>query len=194
MLRQATKRNRPPERLYGVMTIERVGASARRDERAEFCRAEHPRLVGAMCLYTGDVALAEELAQEALARACRQWSEVTAMASPGAWVHRVAINLANSHFRRTLLERRARQHLAGSAVEGRASDLTTAIAVRTAVAALPRRQRTAIVLRYFVDLPVADVAHAMGCREGTVRALTSQAIAALRDTHLLDIGDVPDER
>lgn len=176
------------------MTIEDVGTGSRRDERADFCRAEHPRLVGAMSLYTGDVALAEELAQEALARACRQWSQVSAMAAPGAWVHRIAINLANSHFRRALLERRARQHLAAAERRATEPDATSALAVRTAVAALPRRQRTAVVLRYFLDLPVKDVADVMGCRDGTVRALTSQAITTLRNSHLLDVGDVSDER
>lgn len=175
------------------MTSEDVGTEVRRDERADFCRAEHPRLVGSMSLYTGDAALAEELAQEALARACRQWSQVSVMAAPGAWVHRVAINLANSHFRRLLLERRARQRIVDSQRTAD-PDVASAVAVRTAVAALPRRQRTAIVLRYFLDLPVKDVAAAMGCREGTVRALTSQAITALRRTHLLDLGEDPDER
>jgi RNA polymerase sigma factor (sigma-70 family) len=48
------------------------------------------------------------------------------------------------------------------------------------VARLPRRQRAALVLRYFADLPVADVADLMGCSQGTVKALTHQAIAALR--------------
>lgn len=182
-----------PVRLYGVMTTEDVGTETRRDERADFCRAEHPRLVGAMSLYTGDVALAEEIAQEALARACGRWPHVREMAAPGAWVHRVAINLANSHFRRAVLERRVRGELAAPGRRAPDLDDTSAIAVRVAVAALPRRQRTAVVLRYFLDLPVRDVADVMGCREGTVRALTSQAITALRQTPLLDLGDVPDE-
>lgn len=57
-------------------------------------------LVGALGLYTGDAALAEELAQEALARALLHWDRVGKARSPGAYVHRVAMNLANSHFRR----------------------------------------------------------------------------------------------
>lgn len=66
---------------------------------AAFCRLEHPRLVGTLGLYTGDADLAEELAQDALLRACRDWDRVRTFAAPGAWVHRVAINLANSAFR-----------------------------------------------------------------------------------------------
>ena len=48
------------------------------------------------------------------------------------------------------------------------------------LAQLPRRQRTAVVLRYYLGLPDADIAHHLGCREGTVRSLISRALAALR--------------
>jgi DNA-directed RNA polymerase specialized sigma24 family protein len=66
----------------------------------EFCEAEWPRLVGSLSLYTGDADLAEELAQEAVARVCRHWRRVRTMDAPAAWLHRVARNLAHSHFRR----------------------------------------------------------------------------------------------
>lgn len=59
-------------------------------EQALFCRREHPRLVGAVTLYLGDRDVAEDIAQEALARACAAWGRVRRMRAPGAWVHRVA--------------------------------------------------------------------------------------------------------
>lgn len=59
-------------------------------------------------------------------------------------------------------------------------DLAQASAIRQAVAALPRRQRTALVLRYYADLPVGEVAALMGCGPGTVKSLTNRAISALR--------------
>ncbi|HEV2889040.1 MAG TPA: sigma-70 family RNA polymerase sigma factor [Frankiaceae bacterium] len=151
------------------------------DPRIAFCRREHPRLVGALSLYTGDADLAEELAQEALARACRSWRRVESYDAPGAWVHRVGINLANSHFRRKACERRARERVGAAPATYTEPDAADAVAVRAAVASLPRRQRTALVLRYYADLPVAEVAAQMQCREGTVRALTAQAIAGLRE-------------
>src|SRR5688500_17429750 len=52
---------------------------------AEFCRREHQRLVGALGLYCGDFDLAEELAQEALARVWRDWATVQRKDSPAAW-------------------------------------------------------------------------------------------------------------
>ena len=59
-------------------------------------------------------------------------------------------------------------------------DPADAVAIRRAVAALPRRQWTALVLRYYADLPVSEVAALMGCAPGTVKSLTSKALTALR--------------
>ena len=58
--------------------------------------------------------------------------------------------------------------------------VAAAVAVRGAVAALPQRQREAVVARYFADLSIAETAKAMRCAPGTVQALTPQAIANLR--------------
>ena len=147
-----------------------------------FCREQQGRLVGILTLYCGDKDVAEELAQEALVRACNNWRSLRRMPLPEAWVHRVAINLANSHFRRKLAERRARARAASRALlVHRDPDPDTSVAVRRAVAGLPKRQRMALLLRYFADLPVAEVAHAMGCPEGTVKTLTHRAIASLRE-------------
>lgn len=63
-------------------------------------------------------------------------------------------------------------------------DTTTAIAVRQAVADLPPRQRQAILCRFYGQLSVAETAASMRCAEGTVKALTHQAIANLRGAGL----------
>lgn len=139
----------------------------------------HGRLVGALHLYTGDRDLAYELAQEALARACRDWTRVAGMDAPGAWVYRVALNLAHSHFRRRRAERRARGRLESERPPA-APDLAAGMAVREAISGLTSRQREAVVLRYYGALSVAETATAMGCRPGTVRALTSQGLEGLR--------------
>lgn len=149
---------------------------------AEFCGRVRPWLVGALSLYSGRADVAEELTQETLSRVWLRWDEVSQMASPEGWAYRVGINLANSHFRRRAAERRARRRLARqqSWVTADTRDRSEAIAVRRLVATLPARQRTALVLRYYADLSVADTAALMECAEGTVKALTSQAIASLR--------------
>lgn len=160
------------------------GLRARIDHDAEltaFIRVEHPRLVGMLALYCGDRDVAADLAQEALARACRDWDKVSALECPGAWTRRVAINLANSAARRRKVHLRAQELLSSEGrLPGGDGDDADAIAVRAALATLPPRARMAVVLRYFADLSVADTARAMGCAEGTVKALTFEGINLLR--------------
>jgi RNA polymerase sigma factor (sigma-70 family) len=141
-------------------------------------------------LYTGDVDLAEELAQEALARLCRHWDRLPTTEDAERWVTRVALNLAKSTFRSRAARRRILERY-GHALAGRPDpgDSASALAVRAAVSKLPERQRRVLVLRYFADLPVAEVADVMGCPEGTVKSLTSQAIALLRRAGL-EVSDV----
>lgn len=152
------------------------------EELDAFCRREYPRLVGTLSLYCGDRHLAEELAQEALARACGRWAEVSKMRAPGAWVHRVAINAANSYWRRLRAGRRARTRLESAAARHHHDpDTASDVALRRAVAGLPDRQRTALVLRYFAGMPVAEVASIMEVSDQAVRNLTHRAVAHLRD-------------
>ncbi len=80
-------------------------------ELTVFCGIEYRRLVGMLSLYCGDRHVAEELAQETLVRVVRDWAKVRRLHAPTAWAHRAAINLANSHLRRRLAERRASQRL-----------------------------------------------------------------------------------
>jgi RNA polymerase sigma factor (sigma-70 family) len=152
-----------------------------------FCVREWPRLVGALSLYTGDAELAQELAQETIARVCGRWDHIRELEAPGAWAHRVAINLARSHFRRAqrgrALERRA---ASGTTVHDEV-DLATALSIRAELARLPRRQRAALVLRYYSDLPVRTVAEILRCPENTVKTLTARAIAQLRNRGLIDL-------
>ena len=146
-----------------------------------FCTEEFPRLTGALGLYVGDRAVAEELAQEALLRACRRWERVSRLESPGGWTWRVARNLANSHLRRRLAERRARARLS-SEPQWDVGPVDTAgqVAVREAVAALPERQRTVLVMRYFLDRSAQQTGQELGMSEDAVRSLTKRAITALR--------------
>jgi RNA polymerase sigma factor (sigma-70 family) len=59
-------------------------------------------------------------------------------------------------------------------------DLDAALDLRTALAGLPTKQRAAVVLRYYCDLPVEEVARTLGCSEGTVKSQTSRGIDTLR--------------
>jgi RNA polymerase sigma-70 factor (sigma-E family) len=151
------------------------------DAQEQFCASAWPRLVAAMSHYCGDVHLAEEFVQEALVRACRRWSAVSRLDSPTAWTYRVAVNVANSAWRRRRTERLA---LAQHGVE---EDVQKPVAVdeqlrvRSALAALTAPQRDAVVMRYVLDLSVEETAGLLGSSPGAVRALTHRAVARLRD-------------
>jgi RNA polymerase sigma factor (sigma-70 family) len=153
------------------------------EEWASLCLRLGPRLVGSLTLFCGDRLLAEEFAQEALARAIERWSQVGVMASPEAWVYRTAFNLARSSFRRSAVERRVRSRL-GTAVP--LPDAAESIAVRDAVRALPPRQRAVVVARFFLGLDVTETARVLGCRAGTVKAHTFKALGNLRAAGLID--------
>lgn len=156
-------------------------SQAGRRDAAAFCAATYPQLVGALSLYVGDRFLAEELAQEALLRACRQWSKVSALDAPGGWTWRVATNLANSHFRRRRVARRAQRRLEASTdVSYVDPDGGDAVEIRRAVAALPERQRNAFVLRHVQELTVEETATRMDTSVDAVRSLTKRATATLR--------------
>lgn len=159
--------------------------STQRDEASLFCAAYYDRLVGGLALYLGDRAVAEELAQEALLRSFARWQHVQTLASPEAWTWRVAMNLANSAFRRRRAERRARQRL-GPTADARDEDHAAPIAVRQAVTELPKRQRMVVVLRFYLDLPVAETAARMDATEDAVRSLTKRAVAALGEALEID--------
>src|SRR5437763_4743234 len=94
---------------------------------------------------TGSTEEAEDLAQEALARAFGRWASVTTFAEPAAWVTRVTTNLAFDILRRRRLGRRAPVPSAMPGPNAEHLDLYRALA------ALPRRQRQVVVLRYLAD-------------------------------------------
>jgi RNA polymerase sigma factor (sigma-70 family) len=144
-----------------------------------FCRELWPSLATSLGLLCHDQWVGEELAQETLARVWARWDHVAGLEAPEAWAYRVGVNLSRSRYRRSQAERRALRRL-GRSVGRSLPSATDGIAVRDAVVRLPDRQRAALVLRYFADLPIASVAEVLGCAEGTVKSLTSQAIHRLR--------------
>lgn len=148
---------------------------------AQFVDEQHAPLVRTLTLYTGDSHLAADLAADALVRAAQHWSKVSAMASPGGWVHRVAINGANSWFRRRAASRRAlARH--GSDAAHHDPDGADVVGVRQAVAQLPRRRRACVVLHHLAGLDTDEVAAALEIAPATVRSHLRHAYSDLRDS------------
>jgi len=175
--------------MRGIEAGTRGAVVSGRPELEAFCRDAHPKIVGLLTLFSGDADLGSELAQETMIRVIQNWRKVHAMASPMAWTRRVALNLANSWFRRRLAQRRAERRLGSLHEVDAPADAADAVGVRRAIAQLPPRQRAAIVLRFFADLPTDEIASIMRCRPGTIWALTNQGLVSLRRLGLTDVED-----
>lgn len=123
---------------------------------------------------TGDRDLAEDLAQEALARAFQRWRKIEGYDE--AWTVRVTTNLVIGRWRR-------RDDVANRIENGAAADLGVAerLDLIRALRELPRRQREVVALRYLGDLSERQVATQLGCSPGTVKQHAHRGLKALRD-------------
>jgi RNA polymerase sigma-70 factor, ECF subfamily len=126
---------------------------------------------------TGDLAEAQDIAQEAFARAWQRWSSVSTCDSPTAWVRRVATNLAVSRWRRIGAAAVGLRKLAVSAHVPEVSADYVALVV--GLRALPERQRTVLVLYYLADLSVNQVAAELSCSAASVKSMLARGRAAL---------------
>jgi RNA polymerase sigma-70 factor (sigma-E family) len=142
-----------------------------------------PDAVRLAYLLTGDRVLAEDLAQDAFVRLYGRFGDLRNPDAFPAYLRRTVVNLANSHFRRRRVERSYLER-EGSLVQAPELQTEDRMRVRTALQALPYRQRAAMVLRYYEDLPEAQMAEILRCRPGTVKSLLSRGLEALR-TELL---------
>jgi RNA polymerase sigma-70 factor (ECF subfamily) len=142
----------------------------------EFLHTSYPRLVAAVALACGSRPAAEDAVQEALLRAWEQSEKGQEIQSLEAWVTTVAMNLSRSGLRRMRSERRARSRLHTPGLEEPSADR---VDVERALSSLPRRQREAVVLRYYLQLDTREVASTLGVEEGTVKRTLFRARAAL---------------
>jgi RNA polymerase sigma-70 factor (ECF subfamily) len=143
----------------------------------EFYRARAAGLTRQLTLVTGNVSDAQEVVQEAFARAWQRWSSISRYEAPEAWVRTVALRLAVSRWRKARNAASAWQrHGPAENLPGATEDTVALIA---ALRKLPEQQRIAIVLHHLLDLPIEQVAQETGVPSGTVKARLSRGRAAL---------------
>jgi RNA polymerase sigma-70 factor (ECF subfamily) len=133
----------------------------------EFYRAYHSRLVAMALALVGDLAEAQDLAQEAFCRMWRQWDAVARHDQPAAWTRRVVANLATSRWRHLRTAREYMRRQRRTDVPELSPDHVVLVA---ALRRLPTNQRCALVLHYIADVPVTEVARDLGVPVGTVKA------------------------
>lgn len=145
--------------------------------------AEHYRaLVRLAALLVRDVGTAEEIVQDSFVALHASWRGLRDSGKALGYLRRCVVNRSRSVLRHRLV---AERHMLRpppempSAEQG-AMTLLERSAVVAALAGLPARQREALVLRYYADLPEAEIASAMGISRGAVKSHVFRAMAALR--------------
>ena len=148
-------------------------------EFTEFVHAAWPGLYRTAYLMLGDHQLAEDLVQTSLAKTYASWRKVREPAAAPAYARVVLANTAASWFRRRSWRN---EHPTETLPEGSTTpDPTDRPALLDALAGIAPRQRAVVVLRYFDDLSVREVAAALDISEGTVKSQTSAALSRLRE-------------
>ena len=144
-----------------------------------FALSRRPTLRRTAFLLCGDWHQADDLVQAALVKLYVAWTRVRSDGPPDAYVHRILV--------RCYLDERRRPWRRESPVELVDDAASTAppeeelLDLRAALARLPKRQRATLLLRFWLDLSVAQTADALGCSEGTVKSQTARALTTLRE-------------
>jgi RNA polymerase sigma-70 factor (sigma-E family) len=156
-----------------------VTAATRQDALTELYLRHYAPTVRLAVLLTGDQQTAEDVVQDAFAAMYLAWDRLR---SPHAALRAAVVNKSRSVLRhRVVVDKNMQQAPPDmpSAEHGAMIQIELS-AVLAALGTLPRRQREAVILRYYADLPKAETAAAMGIRPGSVKSHAHRGMAALR--------------
>jgi RNA polymerase sigma-70 factor (sigma-E family) len=175
---------RTPQRHRRMRAEEGSAALAPQDDALAQLHREHYRaLVRMATLVVGDVGVAEQVTQDAFVKLHLRWGGLRRLDRAPAYLRSTVLNGARSHLRRRKVSDRydARRTAGPASATPESSALAGAERDRVvgALGLLPERQREAVVLRYYLDLPEADIAAAMGVSAGSVKSHLHRGLAAL---------------
>ena len=146
----------------------------------DFYRSEYSRIVRVMFGLTGRWPLAEEMAQESMLSAHRNWDRVRTLDRPDLWLRRVAVNRAISAHRRLVAEVAALGRVRTTSISE--TPMLTDETVWNEIRRLPRRQSAAMVLWAVEGLTHAEIGEALHCSADTARTHVRRARDTLRRT------------
>jgi RNA polymerase sigma-70 factor (sigma-E family) len=149
---------------------------------AEFYRRSRDDCLRTVLVSVGDQDTAQDLVDEAFARACASWRTVSRHPAPLAWVVRTALNANISRWRRRRREVSVPDPgtVADLAAGDGAADSLVDPRIMAALLRLPARQRQVVALRLFLDLDTGRTAELLGIAPGTVKEHLARALASLR--------------
>jgi RNA polymerase sigma factor (sigma-70 family) len=153
-----------------MVTASQTAAEAAEAGVREVYLVDYGPLAGWATILLGDRGLAEDVVVEAFARLLQHWQDVH---DPHAWLYATVANLVHDHWRRRGREAAAYERLQAGVTDPDVApagpDRDDVLSVREAVQTLPERLRVPVLLRYFADLSVLQVAHQLGRSEGAVK-------------------------
>jgi RNA polymerase sigma-70 factor (sigma-E family) len=151
------------------------------DEFEAFARQRLPSLVRFTAAMCADRGVAEDVVQEVLIRVHRRWAAVRQLEDPESYVRRALVNEYLSWRRKwARITPRAEAADTNLSAPDHAQRVSDRDELAVQLAQLPRRQRTAVVLRFYVGLSNEEIGEILGCRAVTVRGYVSRALAAMR--------------
>ncbi|MFC8503528.1 SigE family RNA polymerase sigma factor [Pedococcus sp. NPDC057267] len=152
------------------------------DDFDDYVRARWLPLLRTATLLTGDRHAAEDLVQDALARAAQRWTVIAEADSPDAYVRRILYTRSIDTWRRTRHEPRASEHVArSSASADTAAETDTRVTLAAALRRLTPKQRAVLVLRFYEDRTEVEASRVLGCSVNTVKSQTRHALGRLRE-------------
>jgi RNA polymerase sigma factor (sigma-70 family) len=153
-----------------------ANVSPREEEFRALYQAHYAAVAGYCWNLTRDRELAHDLAQEAFTRLLARWVRVD---DPRAYVFRIATNLVRKTWKSRARQQETASRLADIPHQLDPDPVGDLLGVRSAVDVLPTRLRDVVLLHYYADLSVADVAASLRRPEGTVKRQLSEARALL---------------
>lgn len=145
----------------------------------DFYHQEYRAIVGFGYVLSGSWSTAEDLAQDAMLEAQRNWAKLAAFENPAGWARRVLLNKQRTKIRKFTSERKALSRLASRPTEHLVVQPETD-QMFDLVRQLPRRQAQAIALRYWDGYSTQQIAQVLGCGPETVKTHLKRGRAALR--------------
>lgn len=165
-----------------------VGVGTQQLEFTEFYRESKDACLFAVLVSVGDRDVAQDLVDEAFARAWASWRSVRRHPAPAAWVVRTALNASISRWRKHRREVPLPEprNVADQAVTHGATDSPLDPWIMAALTRLPARQRQVVTVRLLLDLDTSRTAEALGISPSAVKAHLARAIATLRSDLILE--------
>jgi RNA polymerase sigma factor (sigma-70 family) len=149
------------------------GVAGARATFEDLYRTTYARMARVAYLITGSTDLAEEIVQDAFVALYPRFDTID---EPRGYLYRSVVNGCRARFRRKQVTDRLGRMRIVSEVEQPELDET-----RAALSRLSSQRRTVVILRYYADLRIDDIADLLGCRPGTVKSQLHRALAELKD-------------